>query len=115
MKNYGFAQIQEVPRGNDYSAVKTFFLWYVDTTLARESVKEIVLNSVLKMKQRIKHERNSHKILLNKQSSDVQLSNTEKNILLKLSKIENVLHASIQRMADIFIVLQFYYTPPSLD
>ena len=63
MKNYGFAQIQEVPRGNDYSAVKTFFLWYVDTTLARESVKEIVLNSILKMKQRIKHERNSHKIL----------------------------------------------------
>ena len=81
-----------------------------------ESVKRNVLHAILKMKQRLVSERQKMKLLLEKQKAIQQdstlppLTATEKSKLEKLGKIDTTLRGSIQRMASIYMTVEFYYT-----
>ena len=115
MREYNFVQIQEVPRGQDYAPIKTFFLWHVDHKQAHESVKDSVLMSILKMKKRIIAEKEKDKILLAKASEGGTLTSADKQKIANHNRVERVLYASIQKLAGIFVVLQYYYVVPTVE
>ena len=112
MMDYDLAQIQEVPRGSDYTPAKTFYLWHVDMVRVLASVEENLLRSILKMKQRLVAERERHKLLLDKSESQtdlgIALAATEQAQMNKFVRIENTLLANVHRVAGIFVVLHFY-------
>jgi len=112
MMGYDLAQIQEVPRGSDYTPAKTFYLWHVDMVRVLASVEENILRSILKLKQRLVSEKEQYKLLLEKSEAQadlgMDLTAVEKAQLAKFTRIENTLLASVHRVAGIFVVLHFY-------
>ncbi|KAJ3342354.1 DNA-directed RNA polymerase III subunit RPC3 [Gonapodya sp. JEL0774] len=71
----GFVQQQEVPRGSDRSALKTFFLWFVNLDLTCDMLRSYVVETCRKIMVRHQSERALHRLLLEKlerQQGDLQ-------------------------------------------
>ncbi|KXS21643.1 hypothetical protein M427DRAFT_93424 [Gonapodya prolifera JEL478] len=110
--NGGFVQSQEVPRGADRSAQKTFFLWFVDLDRARDSLRSYIIQTCTKLMQRHQHERFTHHLLLEKlEREDVggdpsKLPESEEATYNVLERSLGMLDAAILRLENMRMILE---------
>lgn len=105
LHDFGALDLQEVPRSNDRTPVKTFFLWFHNPKRAYNIVLQDMYKALSRMYKRILAERKEHPILLAKleredvkENEDAYLTTTEKLEISELRAVEEKLLVQINRL-----------------
>lgn len=105
LHDFGALDLQEVPRSNDRTPVKTFFLWFHNPKRAYNIVLQDMYKALSRMYKRILAERKEHPILLAKldredvkENEDLYLTASEKKEIWELRSTEEKLLVQINRL-----------------
>lgn len=105
LHDFGALDLQEVPRSNDRTPVKTFFLWFHNPKRAYGIILQDMYKALARMYKRILAERKEHPILLAKlEREDVKgneeayLTASEKKDIYELRATEEKLLIQINRL-----------------
>ncbi|KAF5109525.1 hypothetical protein DV453_001444 [Geotrichum candidum] len=115
LHDFGALDLQEVPRSNDRTPVKTFFLWFHSPQRAYGIVLQDMYKALSRMYKRILAERKEHPILLAKldredvkENEDLYLSAAEKQEIYELRSLEEKLLVQINRLQGLVRIFDDY-------
>lgn len=105
LHDFGALDLQEVPRSNDRTPVKTYFLWFHNPKRAYTIVLQDMYKALARMYSRILAERKEHPILLAKLdredvkgNEELYLTATEKKEIWELRSMEEKLLVQMNRL-----------------
>lgn len=105
LHDFGALDLQEVPRSNDRTPVKTYFLWFHNSKRAYTIVLQDMYKALARMYNRILAERKEHPILLAKLdredvkgNEELYLTTTEKKEIWELRSMEEKLLVQMNRL-----------------
>lgn len=105
LHDFGALDLQEVPRSNDRTPVKTYFLWFHNPKRAYSIVLQDMYKALSRMYKRILEERKEHPVLLAKldredvkENEDMYLTAAEKKEIWELRSTEEKLLVQINRL-----------------
>lgn len=115
LHDFGALDLQEVPRSNDRTPVKTFFLWFHNPKRSYGIILQDMYKALSRMYKRILAERKEHPILLAKldredvkENEDMYLSAAEKQEIYELRSLEEKLLVQIDRLQGLTRIFDDY-------
>lgn len=115
LHDFGALDLQEVPRSNDRTPVKTFFLWFHNPKRSYNIILQDIYKGLSRMYKRIISERKEHSILLGKleredvkENEDQYLTESEKQEIKELRSAEEKLLVQIGRLQTLARIFDEY-------